>query len=60
MKKGNWRYDNMIVQLKDCIDVLHATNANTYNYLFLFDNSYGHDMVSEDRLNVDKMNVGMG
>ena len=41
--EGYWSYEDMILQLEDCIDVLHALFGNEYNFLFPFDHSNGHD-----------------
>eukprot|EP00978_Attheya_sp_CCMP212_P012664 scaffold31668_cov55-Attheya_sp.AAC.5 len=56
-KEGSWSYDNMILQLEDCIDVLTVAFGTTYDYVFLFDHSYGHDRMRSDAINVHRMNV---
>ena len=50
MSDGYWLYEDMIIQVEDCVDCLKALYGNTYNYLFLFDHSNGHDCLSPDAL----------
>ena len=51
--EGYWTYENMIIQVEDCIDCLKAINGDKYQYLFLFDHSNGHDRTTEDALKAD-------
>ena len=36
-KDGYWSYEDMVIQLEDCVDVLKALNGGKYDYCFLFD-----------------------
>ena len=49
--EGYWCYEDMIVQVEDCIDCLRALNGVRYEYMFLFDHSNGYDRVCPDALN---------
>ena len=40
--EGYWSYEHMVLQMEDCIDVMHALYPD-YDVLFLFDHSCGHD-----------------
>jgi hypothetical protein len=51
---GYWAYEHMVLQLEDCIDVLHCLYPQ-YDLLFMFDHSCGHDRQREDGLNVENM-----
>jgi hypothetical protein len=53
-EQGNWNYEHMVLQLEDCVDCLKVLLPE-YDYLFLFDHSYGHDRQREDGLNVERM-----
>eukprot|EP00978_Attheya_sp_CCMP212_P024028 scaffold74802_cov56-Attheya_sp.AAC.1 len=57
-KEGYWTYDNMVLQLEDCIDILTVAFGKTYDYVFLFDHSCGHDRMRKDAINIHGMNVG--
>jgi hypothetical protein len=58
--EGYWTYNSMVLQLEDCADVV-ATLYPQYQFLFLFDHSYGHDRARKDALNeVNNMNTGFG
>ena len=57
--KGYWSYKHMVLQIGDCIDVMHALYPD-YNVLFLFDHSCGHDRQREDGLNVENMSKNYG
>ena len=50
MHEGYWSYRDMIIQVKDCVDCLKALHGNTYDYMFLFDHSNGHDQLSTNAL----------
>ena len=50
MNKGYWTYEDMIIQVEDCIDCLKTIYGNTYQYLFLFDHSNGHNRIAPDAL----------
>ena len=52
---GYWSYDDMILQLEDCVDCLKAINNEKYDYLFLFDHSNGHDRLRPDGLSEKKI-----
>jgi len=50
-----WSYDDMVLQLDDCVmDHLKCLYPE-FNYLFLFDHSCGYDRQREDGLNVENM-----
>jgi len=59
--KGYWNYDRMVLQLKDCVDVLKCLYPQ-YDFLFLFDHSCGHDKHQPNGLNAENMlkNYGGG
>jgi hypothetical protein len=48
---------SMVLQLEDCIDILTVAFANTYDYVFLFNHSCGHDKMQKDVINMHGMNV---
>ena len=54
---GYWSYDDMILQLEDCVDCLKAINNEKYDYLFLFDHSNGHDRLRPDGLSEKKTKI---
>jgi hypothetical protein len=56
---GYWSYNHMVLQLKDCVDVLKDLYPE-HDYLFLFDHSSGHDKQREDGLNVKKISKSFG
>lgn len=59
--QGYWDYNHMVLQLEDCIDVLHVLNgSDTYDYMFLFDHSSGHDKQRPDGLSVTRMTKYFG
>ena len=60
MKDGYWTYEDMIVQVEDCIDCLKAIHGNAYEYLFLFDHSNGHDRLSPNALSASAIQKGFG
>ena len=51
--EGYWSYEDMIIQVEDCIDCLRAIHGDTYQFLFLFDHSNGHDRTAPDALKAD-------
>ena len=57
--QGYWRYDHMILQFEDCIDVL-KTLWPEFDYVFLFDHSCGHDRQRPDGLTITGLNKGFG
>ncbi len=40
--QGYWKYDHMILQMEDCINVVKNLWPQ-FDYVFLFDHSCGHD-----------------
>ena len=50
--EGYWSYEDMIVQVEDCLDCLIAIHHDKYQYLLLFDHSNGHDQISDDALTI--------
>ena len=59
-KNGYWSYEDMVLQLEDCVDVLRAINGDKYDYCFLFDHSNGHDGLRPDGLNLNKISKYFG
>ena len=57
--EGYWNYDRMVLQMEDCTDCLRTLHPS-FDIVFLFDHSCGHDRQREDGLNVRKMNKGFG
>jgi hypothetical protein len=54
-----WKYDHMVLQTKDCIDVVKVLGPNS-DLLFLFDHLCGHDRHRPDGLNTKSLNKGFG
>ena len=52
-KEGYWSYEDMFIQVEDCIDCLNALYGNSYQYLFLFDHSNGHGHMSPNELSTN-------
>jgi hypothetical protein len=50
-----WTYQWMVCQLDDCVDVLNVLFGQQYEFLFLFDHSFGHDKKRADGLIVENM-----
>ena len=50
----------MVVQFEDVVDVLKAICSYTYDFLFFFDHSSGHDQSRSNGLNVNNMNKNYG
>ncbi len=57
--EGYWVYEHMVLQLEDCTDCLTVLYPE-YDFLFLLDQSCGHDRQKEDGLNVEQMNKTFG
>ena len=49
----------MVLHLEDCVDVLKVL-FHEYDFLFLFDNSCGHDRQKDNGLNVKRMRKWFG
>jgi hypothetical protein len=59
--QGYWDYHHMVIQMEDCIDVLHVLHGlDEYDYIFLFDHLSGHDKQRPDGLSVTKMTSILG
>ena len=54
---GYWTYDHMVLQLEDCVDIPKALHPGFY-FIFLFDDSCGHDRGRKYGLDVTKTNSG--
>ena len=59
-KDRYWSYEDMVLQLEDCVDVLRAINGYKFDYCFLFDHSNGHDRQRPDGLNINKVSKYYG
>ena len=57
--EGYWSYEHMVLQIEDCLDVLHVTHPH-FDYLFLLDHSNGHDRLQPDGLSLSKINIKFG
>jgi hypothetical protein len=57
--EGYWCYEDMIIQLEDCVDCLLALFPY-FDYYFMFDHSNGHDRMRADGLSVAKCNKYFG
>ena len=53
--EGYWTYDDMIMQVEDCIDCLKVVNEDKFQYMFLFDHLNGHDRSAPDALKADSI-----
>jgi hypothetical protein len=59
--QGYWDYNHMVLQLEDCINVLHVLQGpDNYDYMFLFDHLSGHDKQQPDGLSVTRMTKYFG
>ena len=61
--KGYWRYDNMVMQIEDCVDVLHAMMQDwlqKYDVHFVLNHLKNHNKHKPDGLNAKKMNSRFG
>jgi hypothetical protein len=54
-----WCYEQMVLQLKDGVDCLKVL-CPQFAFLFMFDNSFGHNQQREDGLNVRNMSKTCG
>jgi hypothetical protein len=52
-------YEHMVLQLEDCVDCLKVLYPEI-DFLFMLDQSCGHDRQREDGLNVENMNKRYG
>ena len=66
-RDGYWGYNQMVIQMEDCIDCLvvlfpHPTMPNRTKFIpvFEYDHSSGHSSVRPDGLNVHSMSAGYG
>ena len=59
-KEDYCTYEHMVIQLENCMDVLHITNGYRYSYIFLFYHFCGHDRMSEDSININRTNIEYG
>ena len=57
--EGYWSYKHMVLQIKDCLDVLHVTHTH-FDYLFLLNHSNGHDRLQPDGLSLSKIIIKFG
>jgi hypothetical protein len=57
--QGYWKYDHMVLQMEDCIDVVKVLWPD-FDFLFFFDHSCGHDKRRPDGLNTKSLNKGFG
>ena len=55
-----WNYNTMALQFEDVVDTIRALFGNTYNYIFYFDHSSGHDKTHPDAHNANEMNKLFG
>mmetsp|Transcript_26808 Transcript_26808/g.33053 ORF Transcript_26808/g.33053 Transcript_26808/m.33053 type:complete len:391 (+) Transcript_26808:1059-2231(+) len=58
-KEGYWTYDNMVLQLEDCIDCIKCLYPD-YDFMFLFDHSNGHDRLQPNGLSINKVRKYFG
>ena len=59
-KDGYWSYEDIVLQLEDCVDVLKSINSDKFDYCFLFDHSNGYDRIRPDGLNINKISKYYG
>ena len=59
-KEGYWNYEDMVIQMEDCIDCLKYLFGDKYEYVFLVDHSNGHDRLRPDGLSVSKISKNFG
>jgi hypothetical protein len=57
--QGYWKYDHMVLQMEDCIDVVKNLWPQS-DYVFLFEHSCGHDRRRPDGLATKSLNKGFG
>ena len=58
--EGFCTYHHMVLQLEDIVDVLKALFGSTYDFIFYFDHSSGHDKLRPNGLNANNMNKFYG
>jgi hypothetical protein len=60
--EGWWNYNQMVLQLEDCVDCVDClkTLYPTINFIFLFDHSSGHTKKRIGGLDASTMNNGFG
>ena len=59
-KEGYWSSAHMAIQFENVIDCCVALYGETYDFLFLFDHSCGHDRKPTGALDAKVLNVGYG
>ena len=59
-KEGYWSSAHMAVQFEDVIDCCLALYGDTFDFLFIFDHSCGHDRRPTGALDAKALNVGFG
>jgi hypothetical protein len=57
--QGYWKYDHMVLQMEDCIDVVKVLWPD-FVFIFHFDHSCRHDWRRPDELNTKSLNKGFG
>ena len=57
-KDGYWSYEHLIIQLKNCIDVIKVIYGNKCIIQFMVDHSYGHNRKREHGLNINAIYFG--
>ena len=55
-RDGYWMYDHMVIQFKDCIDVLKYLHPD-FDFVFFFNHSNSHDRLQPDGLSLNKTSV---
>ncbi len=58
--EGYWGYNNMVLQLEDCVDCLMQGVRPELDFVFLFDQSSRHTKMQIDSLHMRNMNVSHG
>lgn len=56
---GYWQYENTVIQLEDCVDVLKTLYPEV-DLVFLFDHSSGHSRMKPDGLRANKVSKEYG
>ena len=54
-----WSYKHMVLQIEDCVDILHQSHPQ-FDIIFLLDHSSGYDCTRPDGLNINKLNIRYG
>ena len=57
--EGYWTYECMVLQLEDIIDLL-SFEFPSFDFVFLFDHSNGHDRLRPNGLNLNKIGIRYG